>query len=79
MSAFSGFNRNVAVLLGNVNCYNKSEFYFVADFDLIFNAILALFLIIDLVKTGNDELFGRKNRVYKFAVFFLFTLDYKFA
>ena len=63
MSAYSGSDHNVAVLLGNINGYNKSEFFFVADFDLVFHAILALFGIIDLVKTGNDELFLSKERV----------------
>ena len=79
MSAYSGSDHNVAVLLGNINGYNKSKFFFVADSDLIFHAILALFGIIDLVKSRNDELFGRKKRVHKSEVFSLFTLDYKFA
>ena len=79
MSVFSGFNYNVAVLLGNINGYNKSKFFFVADSALIFHAIVALFGIIDLVKSRNDILFGRKNRVHKSEAFFLFALDYKFA
>ena len=78
MSACSGFHHNVAVLLGNINGYNKSKFFFVADSDLIFHAILALFGIIDLVKPRNDELFGRKKRVHLSEVC-LFALDDKFA
>ena len=79
MSAFSGSHHNVAVLLGNINGYNKSEYFFVADSALIFHAILALFGIIDLVKTGNDELFGCKKRVQLSEVCYLFALDDKFA
>ena len=79
LSAFPGFNRNVAVLLGNINGYNKSELFFVADIDLIFHAIVALFGIIYFVEAANDELFRRKKRVHKSEVFSLFTLDYKFA
>ena len=79
MSAYSGSNHNVAVLLGNINGYNKSKFFFVADSDLIFHAIVALFGIIDFVKPRNNKLFGRKKRVHKSEVFSLFPLDYKFA